>query len=154
MRLRYWVSGECGVTILFSLLWGPFGPGVLILLGVPYRGQIDLFEMIFRMILNNICSEYITSITINLEKWWYLSDFSPSKIWLELILQWTICTNRNLCITVAKMFEPLSIIYFREPEVPSDKINTAKQVLSGRKVSWDQRSTLQMTYPARIPSES
>ena len=41
VRLKFWSSGECGVT---SLLPGSLWPGVVIPVRVPAMGQIDLFK--------------------------------------------------------------------------------------------------------------
>ena len=44
VRPRFWSSGECGILISLSLLLGPLWPGVVVLVWVSFRGQIDMFN--------------------------------------------------------------------------------------------------------------
>ena len=47
-------SGGYGVTPLLPLLPDPLCPGVVVSVKVPSIGQIDLFKIIFKLILNFI----------------------------------------------------------------------------------------------------
>ena len=54
-----WGSGEYGVTPLLPLFPGPNWRGEVIPAQVPSIGQMDLFEIMLKMISNYICSSHI-----------------------------------------------------------------------------------------------